>query len=125
MIDPRGVVPLPLATLEGGLKEAPLIDGVELGTESGVCVNARPSSCDAVDETELGFFCEEDSREGDLADDTVSVVDDLRSESPGSESATIFTPVEEPDEAGMNSVVTPFFLRTVRSGWLAEQQPVS
>ena len=61
--------------------------------------------------------------EMDLLDESpeVELIEDFLVGASGVSRETIFMPTELPVDAGMNSVVTPRFLITVRCGWKDEQ----
>ena len=75
--------------------------------EEGLRVNEPKSAVGALAEDALDMLPE-------VADD---IEDFLLAIASGCSRDTIFIPTEVPVDAGMNRVVTPFFLMIVRGGW--------
>jgi len=114
---PLGVVLCWLARLAGGTKEPPLtVEAVSVEDMVLAGVNVRPL-ISVLTLPGLGCF----------PIDVVELIDDFfEGGATGSARDTIFIPTPRWLEAGMKSVVCPFFRAIcVRMGWYAAQHPVS
>ena len=108
--DPFGVVLWELRMDAGGRKEAPSIESLLAPEDivvAGLRVNELKSAVGVLVEDGLDMLLE-------AADD---IEDFLLWIASGCSRDTIFIPTVVPVDAGMNRVVTPFFLMTVRGGW--------
>jgi hypothetical protein len=107
--DPLGVVLCELAMDAGGRKEAPSIESL-LPDDDIVDAGVKDMAANSlVGDLTAGVPVMLPDAEEDIEDFLLWLIS-------GCSKETIFIPTDVPVEAGINSVVTPFFLITVRCG---------